>query len=267
MSERILIDTDNHVATVTLNRAGKKNAVDFDMFEAIAAAAERLAADGSVRAVVLCGDGTDFCAGLDVSLFGGDGIGASLGELMQARTPSGANFFQAAAMAWRDMPVPVVAALQGSVFGAGLQIALGGDLRYASPDVRMSIMEIKWGLIPDMAITATLDGVIARDKAKELAFTGRVVEAEEALDIGLVTGVSDEPLATATAMAHEISGKSPDAIRAIKRLFRESWCGDAAGSLRLEAALQTTVMGGQNQAEAVAANLGKRAPDFIDPAD
>ena len=265
MNDRVIVDVDNHVATVTFNRADKRNAVDFDMFEGIAAAAADLAGNPSVRAVVLNGDGHDFCAGIDISMFGGDGIGAESDDLMAPRTESGANFFQAAAMCWKDLPVPVIAALHGSVFGAGFQIAMGADLRYAAADTRMSIMEIKWGLIPDMAITATMPGIVAVDKLRELAYTGRIVEAGEAATLGLVTSIVDDPLASATAVAHEIASKSPDAIRAIKRLIGESWSTDSRESLRLEAELQTAVMAGSNQKEAATANLEKRPPSFRDP--
>jgi enoyl-CoA hydratase/carnithine racemase len=265
MSERVLVDIDNHVATVILNRAGKRNAVDFDMFEALSAAADELAANTAVRAVVLCGDGPDFCAGIDISVFSGEGIGENTAELMQPRTSSGANFFQQVAVCWRDLPVPVIAALQGSVFGAGFQICMGADMRYAASDMRMSIMEIRWGLIPDMGISATLPGVVAEDRVRELAYTGRVVKAKEARQLGLVTAVVDDPLASATAVAHVIAGKSPDAIRAIKRLVNESWTGDSRDSLKLEAELQAAVMAGPNQREAAAANLEKRSPTFRDP--
>ena len=265
MNDRVLVDIDNHVATVSFNRADKRNAVDFDMLEGIAAAASELGANPSVRAVVLNGDGPDFCAGIDVSMFGGEGIGAEAGDLMAPRTESGANFFQAPAMCWRELPVPVIAALHGSVFGAGFQIAMGADMRYAASDTRMSIMEIKWGLIPDMAITATMPGVVPVDRVRELAYTGRIVQAEEAAKLGLVTAIVDDPLASATAVAHEIASKSPDAIRAIKRLIEESWSTDASASLRLEAELQMAVMAGSNQKEAAAANLEKRPPSFRDP--
>jgi enoyl-CoA hydratase/carnithine racemase len=265
MSERVLVDIDNHVATVILNRAEKRNAVDFAMFDGIAAAAEQLANNASVRAVVLAGDGTDFCAGIDIGVFGGEGIGAGTGDLLEPRTESGANYFQAAAMCWRDLPVPVIAALQGSVFGAGFQISMGADLRYAAADARLSIMEIKWGIIPDMGITATLPGVVAEDRVRELAYTGRIVTAEEAAKLGLVTAVVDDSLASATAVAHEIAGKSPDAIRAIKQLIGDSWPRDGAASLRREAELQIAVMAGDNQREAAAANLEKRPPRFRDP--
>ena len=167
--------------------------------------AEKLASDRSVRAVVLHGAGPDFCAGVDISTFAGAGIGASIGERMKPRTESGANFFQSAATCWRDLPVPVIAALQGSAFGAGFQIAMGADIRYAAADTRMSIMEIKWGIIPDMGITATLPGILPEDKARELAFTGRIVAADEARALNLVTGVCDDPLAKALAIAGEIA--------------------------------------------------------------
>jgi len=223
MKHRVRIDIDQHVATVTLDRPEKRNAVDFDMFAAIADAADKVSADSKIRAVVLAGRGNDFCAGIDISVFAGQGIGTSLGELMQPRTASGANYFQQAALCWRDLAVPVIAALQGSVFGAGLQVALGADMRLAAPGTHLSVMEIRWGLIPDMAITATLPGILAGDRARELCYTGRVVDAGEALDLGLVTRICDDPLADAQALAADIASRSPDAVRAIKRLINETW--------------------------------------------
>jgi enoyl-CoA hydratase/carnithine racemase len=264
MTERVIVDVDNHVATVTLSRPEKKNAVDFDMFDGIRAAAEQLRVDSSVRAVVLHGEGSDFCAGIDITVFSGAGIGATTGDRMQPKTASGANFYQDAAMCWRDLPVPVIAALSGSVFGAGLQIAMGADLRYAAADTRLSIMEIRWGIIPDMGITATMPGILAEDRVRELAYTGRIVEAEEAARIGLVTGVVEDPLASATAVAHEIAGRSPDAVCATKRLITAAWRGDTGPLLRLEAELQLQVMAGGNQKEAALANMEKRPPVFRD---
>jgi enoyl-CoA hydratase/carnithine racemase len=264
MSERVIVDIDNHVATVTLNRPEKKNAVDFDMFDGIRAAARRLADEPSVRAVVLHGEGTDFCAGVDISVFAGEGIGASTGDRMAAQTPTGANYYQDAALCWRDLAVPVVAALNGSVFGAGLQIAMGADLRYAATDARLSIMEIRWGIIPDMGITVTMPGLLAEDRVRELAYTGRVVDAGEAAQLGLVTGIVDDPLASATAIAHEIAQRNPDAVRATKRMISAAWRGDASSLLRLEAELQLGVMAGDNQREAAAANIEKRPPVFRD---
>jgi enoyl-CoA hydratase/carnithine racemase len=265
MSDRVRVDIEDGVASVMLNRADKHNALDMAMFEALAETGDSLKKVPSVRAVVLHGAGKNFCAGIDVSVFGGDGIGAVGSGLMDPRDDSAANIFQSAAWVWQEVPVPVIAALQGVVFGGGLQVALGADIRYAAPDVQLSIMEIKWGLIPDMAISSTARRLLPPDKFKELAFTGRIVAGGEAQDAGLVTSITDKPLDAAMALAHEIAGRSPDAIRAIKTLLMDAWQTDAPASLRREAELQIAVMQGANQSEAVAANIEKRAPDFSDP--
>lgn len=265
MSERVRIDIENNVATVTLNRADKRNAIDMAMFEALSEAGESLINTPSVRAVVLHGAGQHFCAGIDVSVFSGDGIGAVGSGAMDPRGNSPANLFQSAAWIWQEVPVPVIASLQGVVFGAGLQVALGADIRFAAPDVQMSIMEIKWGLIPDMAISCTARQLLRADKFRELAFTGRIVSGGEAQETGLVTSLTDEPLEAAQSLAREIAGRSPDAIRAIKCLLIDTWQTNAPASLRREAELQLAVMGGSNQAEAVLANMEKRPPEFSDP--
>lgn len=265
MDDRVRVDIENHVATVTLNRAGKHNAIDMAMFEALIEAGDSLQDAPSVRAVVLHGAGENFCAGIDVSVFSGKGIGDVGAGLMDPRERSPANIFQGAAWVWQEVPVPVIAALQGVVYGAGLQVALGADIRYATPDARLSIMEIKWGLIPDMAITCTARHLLRGDKFRQLAFTGRVVDGSEAQELGLVTSLTDEPLEAAGALAREIASRSPDAIRAMKKLLHDTWQSDAPASMRREAELQLAVMGGANQAEAVLANLQNRAPDFADP--
>lgn len=265
MDTRVLVEISDHVAVVTLNRAAKRNAVDVQMFQELIATAEMLKNNNDIRAVVLHGAGDSFCAGIDISVFQGEGIAAFDSELLQPVENSPANFFQAAAYAWRQVPVPVIAALHGAVFGAGLQIAMGADIRFASPDVKMSIMEIKWGIIPDMAISTTLRHIVAPDKVKELAWTGRVVSGVEAAALGLVTELSADPLAKAHALAKDVCGRSPDAVRAIKQLINESWHEDHAAALRREATLQAALLGGANQAEAVAANMQKREPQFIAP--
>ena len=264
MSDRVRIEIENSVATVMLDRADKHNAIDMAMFEALAEAGDSLKDDTSVRVVVLHGAGKNFCTGIDVSVFGGAGIGALGDKLMEPRDRSPANIFQSAAWVWQEVPVPVIAALQGAVYGGGLQIALGADIRYATPDVQMSIMEIKWGIIPDMAISSTARHLLPADKFKELAFTGRIVSGSDAEEFGLITALADDPLQSAQALARDIADRSPDAIRAIKKLVNESWQADAVSSLRREAELQRAVMGGVNQMEAIAANLQKRTPDFAD---
>lgn len=265
MTDRIRIEFDAHVAMVTLDRAAKRNAVDEAMFEAIIETADRLRDDKSLRCVVLTGEGAHFCAGIDISVFQGAGIAGTAGDRMAPRPGSTANFFQAAALAWRELPVPVIAALRGTVFGAGLQIAAGADLRVAAPDVALSIMEVRWGIIPDMGVTTTLRHLVREDRLRELAYSGRVVDGATALEAGLVTELAADPLARAQEIAVSIAEKSPDAIRAMKKLFNESLTGDPAVALRLEADLQSQLMGGANQREAALANLEKREPDFSDP--
>lgn len=262
MSNRVDIRIDDHVAEVMLNRPDKLNAVDTDMFHALDEAARSLEAEKSVRAVVLHGAGENFCAGIDIAAMQGtENLSAALVEPVAGST---ANIFQRAAYAWRELPVPVICALQGVVFGAGLQIAIGADLRYAAPGSQFSIMESKWGLIPDMAISTTLRDILPPDRVKELAWTARVFNAAEALQWGMITAIEDDPLTAARKMARVIRGRSPDAVRGIKRLVNEAWQRSEKEALALEAQLQLRVLGASNQAEAVRANLEKRAPDFID---
>jgi enoyl-CoA hydratase/carnithine racemase len=232
------------------------------MFHALDETARSLEAETSVRVVVLHGAGENFCAGIDIAAMQGtEDLGAALMEPVAGST---ANIFQRAAYAWRELPVPVICALQGVVFGAGLQIAIGADLRYAAPDSQFSIMESKWGLIPDMAISTTLRDILPPDRVKELAWTARVFDAAQALEWGMITAIEDDPLAAARKMARVICGRSPDAVRGIKRLVNEAWQRSEKDALALEAQLQLRVLGAANQAEAVRANFEKRAPDFID---
>jgi enoyl-CoA hydratase/carnithine racemase len=263
MSTRLQISIEDHVAEVLLNRPEKHNAVDMRTFDELAAAADRLAAESSVRAVVLSGAGDNFCAGIDVNIFNdpGDAIGPAS---MAPQNGSLANRFQRAAFAWREIPVPVICAIHGVAFGAGAQIALGADLRYAAPNARLSIMEIRWGLIPDLAISVTASGLVPEDRLRELAYTGRVVDAREAQEYGLVTAVHDDPLRAARDTARLIAERSPDAIRAMKKLFNARRDLDEAQSLELEAALQSRVIGRPNQLEAVRANTEGREPEFKD---
>lgn len=263
MSNHLQISIENHVAEVVLNRPQKHNAVDMQMFDELAEAGQRLAAERSVRAVVLTGAGENFCAGIDVSIFSEPGEAIDPAS-MAPRSGSDANRFQRAAYTWREIPVPVVCAIRGVAFGAGAQIALGADLRYAAPDAKLSIMEIRWGLIPDLAVSVTASGLVREDRLRELAYTGRVVGAPEALELGLVTALHDDPLQAARHTAGLIAARSPDAIRAMKRLFNERRDLDAGQSLALEAKLQSRVIGRPNQLEAVRANSAGREPDFDD---
>jgi enoyl-CoA hydratase/carnithine racemase len=267
MTDRVSVSMQAGVADVRLNRPEKLNALDRPMFEALVETGKTLSADPSVRAVVLSGEGRGFCAGLDfasfMSMAGNGDAGATL---LDRRAESPANFAQRAAWVWTEIPVPVIAAVHGVAFGGGLQIALGADIRIAAPDARLSVMEIKWGLIPDMSGTQTLRHLVRLDVAKELTFTGRIVAGSEAAALGLVTRLADDPRAAALAMAGEIAAKSPHAIRAGKRLLNQAPLLDVAAGLKLEESLQRSLMGSPNQLEAVQANMQKRAPAFSDPA-
>ncbi len=262
------------VADVRLNRPEKMNALDQAMFVGLSEKGAALAADSSVRAVVLSGEGRAFCAGLDFGSFAamagqksGDGDGAkkSAGGLLGKVNGGPATLAQQAAYVWMSLPVPVIAAVHGVAFGGGLQIALGADIRIATADARFSVMEIKWGLIPDMTGTQTLRHLVRLDVAKELTYTGRIVAAAEAAEIGLVTRISEDPLAAAREMAAEIARKSPQAIRAAKSLLDSAMYSDLEDGLRTEARLQGSLIGKPNQLEAVMANLEQRAPSFVDP--
>jgi enoyl-CoA hydratase/carnithine racemase len=264
MSERVTVEIDNHVAEVTLNRPEKNNAVDLTMFEALIDAGDALANDPSVRAVMLRGAGDNFCAGIDLSVFQDGGLQGIDKTAFQPRDGSPANFFQSAAYVWRELPVPVIAGIKGVSFGAGLQIALGADIRFANLQARFSIMEVKWGIIPDMAITATLRDVMPVDRIKELAYSARIIGASEAEKFGLITSVEEDPIEAARGLAREIAGRSPDAIRAIKTLINSSWQESVQAGLQQEARLQIKVLSTENQKEAVAANLENRAPKFQD---
>ena len=266
MSDRVTVALgDDGVADVRLNRADKLNALDAEMFDALVAAGESLARERGVRAVVLSGEGRAFCAGLDFAGFRQTTEGGSKRDLFDRSAPSPANHAQRAAWIWRELPVPVIAAVHGVAYGGGLQIALAADVRLVAPDARLSVRELHWGLVPDMSGTQTLRHLVRLDVAKELTYTARIVGAEEAVRLGLATRVAEKPRDEAFALAREIAGRSPDAVRASKRLLEGAFEGDVASGLRLEEELQRSVIGRPNQVEAVRANLEQRPPRFRDP--
>lgn len=258
--ERVQITVSEHVAQVRMMRAEKHNALDTEMCLQLNAATDELKARKDVRAVVLCGDGPSFCAGLDLASFMGAGL--SLDEIFQVREGDLANTAQRMAYAWLDLPMPVIGALHGVCFGGGCQIALCTDIRIAAPDSRMSVMEIKYGLIPDMAITQSLPVLVGMDVAKELTFTGRVVEAEEALQLGLVTRIAEDAQEAAMELAGQIAARSPHAIRDAKRLYNSTWKAGPADGLQLEAEMQQRLLGSPNQMKAVQAAMTKQPADF-----
>lgn len=262
-TERISCTVTDGVADVRLNRPDKLNALDQAMFTELVATGERLRDDPGVRAVVLSGEGRGFCAGLDFSVFG-EMAGGARPPRLETDGPAKA-LAQQAVHIWTLLPQPVIAAVHGVSYGGGLQIALGADIRLVAPDARLSVLEIKWGINPDMTGTQVLPELVGRDVAKELTFTGRVVSGEEAVQLRLATRVEADPHAAATRLAREIAGKSPQAIRESKRLL------DMAGRISLDEGFEAeqvaihSLIGTPNQLEAISANLEKRDPKFADP--
>lgn len=245
MDTRVETKIDGGIAYVWLNRPEKHNALDFAMFKALDACIRALAKDKGVRAVILQGRGEDFCTGLDVK--------SVLSRPRQAFSllakwwPGRANLAQRVSVGWRDLPVPVIAVIQGRCWGGGLQIALGADVRIATPDADLSVMEGKWGLIPDMGGTLALREIMPKDKAMVLAMSAKTLDAKEAEQMGLVTQVSEQALQEAEQLAQSFANRSPDAIGAVKRLYRKAWQGSRAKALALESWYQIKVLLGKNQ--------------------
>jgi len=263
VSDRVRCTIDAGVADVRLNRPDKLNALDAEMFVAIAETGEALRATPGLRAVVLSGEGRAFCAGLDMAAFGAmaDGRTWRPADTVEAGD-DGPSRGQRAVLAFRDLPVPVIAAVRGHALGGGLQLALGADIRIAAPDAVFAVLEVQWGLAPDMVGTQLLPRLVGPDVAAELTFTGRRIDAGEAARIGLVTRIAADPYAAAHELAAAIAGRSPDAVRVAKELlaissFEAGLAAERAGLRRLA--------GRPNQREAAAAGLARRTPQFTDP--
>lgn len=265
MSEFVTVtDAAGPIASVRINRPEKKNAVTLELLAELVAVGEGLAAQDGLRAVILSGEGENFSSGLDTSVFMqmAGKLDAIKDQMLKLPDGETANMFQRPAQVWQQLGVPVIAAIEGVCFGAGLQIALAADFRIATPDAKLSIMEAKWGLIPDMGISLSLPRLMPVDRAKALIMTGRVMSGDDALSEGLVTWIDADPMARAQAFAEELCEKSPDAVRAGKQLADAIWGGNAAADLALEAVLQAELMGGANQMETVMARMQKRAPKY-----
>ncbi len=271
MEDRVQITVKDHIADVKLVRTDKMNALDSKMFEALAKAGDEIAANPDVRCVVLSGEGRAFCAGLDISAMGASGGAGSTGTSeapddglgrLERRTNGDANGPQYAAWVWRQMPKPVIAAVHGVAFGGGFQVMLGSDIRIAAPGTRFSVMELKWGLVPDMAGMALLRTLVRDDVARELTYTARIFETDEAKELGLITKVSDTPYEDAMEMATYIAGRNPDAITAAKRLINNMGDRTVQEILLEESREQDKIIGTPNQMEAVMAELEKRPAKF-----
>jgi len=271
MSEIVEVIRSEHqgVVEVRLNRPDKMNAISTAMFNDLVEAGESLKNDPSVRAVVISGEGRSFCAGLDMDNFSkmAEGNASSTVKGLEPRTHGDFNLAQYVAMVWRDVPVPVIAAVHGVCFGGGLQIALGADIRYTTVDSLWAVMEVKWGLVPDMGGMVLVNELVRPDIARELCYTGRILSGQEALDVGLATRIASNPREEALAQAQMIAGKNPDAIRAMKRLLNNAITPKehTARILLEESREQDRIIGSPNQVEAVYANLEKREPAFVDP--
>jgi len=271
----VLVTCSDGVAEVRLNRPAKRNAVDDDMYAGLLHAAARLRDDPSVRVVVLAGAGASFCAGADTSTFdlmrehgrsaqwrpeGADEAAAAIVDVDGLRLGRG----QRAALVWRTMPVPVIAALHGAAVGLGLQLALGADIRIAAPDAVLGAFEIRWGLAPDSGGTQLLPALIGVDRAMELCTTGRALTGAEALGYGLVTALADDPRRAAVDLAREIAGRNPEAVRSVVRLVRMAAPRLSEAALIAERTEMVANIGTPNQREAVAAYREGRAPTFAD---
>ena len=257
---RVRLEVRDEVAYVALARADKYNGLDLDMLDALVEAAKRISKDRSIRAVILSGEGKVFCAGLD---FGS--VTKQPTRMLRAFAKFGlkhTNLFQEAAWAWRKLPIPVIAVTHGRCYGGGFQLAMAADFRFSTADCLFSIMEIKWGLIPDMTGTVSLRELLPMDVAKELSMTGREFDGAEAKTLNLVTGISEDPMAAAEGLAEQLKSRSPDAIVAAKALFEKTWLAGEGEAFNIESKIQFKLMRGKNQREAMKANFEKRAPKF-----
>ena len=265
MNDRVTIDMRDGIADVRFARPDKMNALDDAMFSGIIDAGLRLKEEKGLRVVVLSGEGKAFCAGLDTSNFARTAAAGMeprpVGRLLP-RTHGISNNPQYAVWVWREVPVPVIAAVHGVAFGGGFQLTLGADIRIVAPDTKMSVMEIKWGLVPDMAGTVLLRNLVRDDVLRDLTYTGRIFTGEEALQMGLATRLSANPHADAMAMAREITLKSPDAIRSGKRLLNALPTATDAQALMAESVEQDSIIGQPNQIEAVMSQMQKRTPNY-----
>lgn len=269
MTDRITITVNKGVADVRLVRADKMNALDDAMFSRLISAAEEINANKEIRCVVLSGEGRAFCAGLDMGNFakmaeGKRSENSVAGGGLAERTYGIANRAQQAVWGWRTLRVPVIAAVHGVALGGGFQVALGADIRIVHPETKMSILEVKWGLVPDMSSTAIMRRLVRDDVIRELTYTGRIFSGTEAKEMGFVTHLSETPYEDAMNLAQLIAEKSPSAVQTAKKLYNRIADGSDADALIAELELQETLMGSKNQIEAVMAGLQKRVGDFID---
>ena len=268
MQDRVTITMlEDGIADVRLIRADKMNALDPAMFKGLTEAIDQLKETPGLRVVVVSGEGRAFCAGLDLSSLGKSDETKTKDPArgrLSPRTKGLSNDPQYVAYGWREIPVPVIAAAHGVVFGGGLQLLSGADVKFIHPDTRCAVMEMKWGLVPDMAGFPLWRGNVRDDVLRELTYTNREFSGAEAVDFGFATHVSETPYEAAMALAKDISLKNPEAVRAAKRLFAKSSHASDAELLQAESDEQDKIMRKPNQVEAVMASMQKRRPEFVD---
>ncbi|MGJ9413897.1 crotonase/enoyl-CoA hydratase family protein [Aeromicrobium sp. CF4.19] len=252
----VLTTIDGPVAHVRLNRPDKLNAVDLDVLQGLLDAAAQVRSDRSVRVVVLEGEGASFCSGLDFAEAAKDRVRVARFFL---RPPwRRTNAFQQALWAWRELPVPVIAVTRGHVFGAGIQLALAADFRFTTPDCRWSVLEAKWGLVPDMSGTVPLVELVGADVAKRLVLTGEVVSGAQAAALGLATDVADDPMKPAQELIDALLVRSPDSVAAGKKLLNGVRLGSLAAAFRRERLYQLRMFRSPNTV--IARRAGMREP-------
>jgi len=270
MTEALEITRENHIAVVRLNRPDAHNAIESGIMNGLIDFAREMMSPGDIRVIVLAGNGKSFCAGLDMSAFGEmmsgdlDSSRADVSEALEDISPGGANRAQQLGWLWQETPIPVIAAVQGAALGGGLNLALGADIRIVHPEARLGFVEITWGLLPDMSATQSLRRVTSLDRAKELVLSGQKISGEQALDYGLATRLSDDPIAEAMLLAETIAGRNPDAVRAGKELLNNSALVDVPTGLAQEAGVTKRLLGSANQLEAISAQLEGRPGKFQD---
>ncbi len=260
MPSHVTCTIDDGVARVALDRPDKLNGLTLEMLDDLVATGRRLRADRTLRAVILTGEGRSFCAGLDFATAGKDSRGIAARFL--PRPWRGTNTFQEACWVWRRLPVPVIAAVQGHCFGGGLQLALAADYRFTAPHAQWSVMEVTWGLIPDMSGIQTLKQQVSADVAKRLAMTGEIVSGSDAVRLGLASEVSDDPYAAALAYVQTLKGRSPDALAAAKRLVDRRWSSSARLTFAHERVEQVRMFLAANTAITRKAAAAKELPVF-----
>ena len=273
-NDRVKVSIEGGIADVRLDRADKRNALDPAMFDAIARAGKDLVSNKEIRAVVLSGSGASFCAGLDFASFQSMADGGSSSSETKSNSGENAGAMQPGAIThlaqqicwvWQEVPVPVIAAIQGHALGGGMQLALGADIRIAHPDTQFAMREVHWGLIPDMTGTVMLSRLVRDDVAKDLVFSARVMSGTEAHQLGVVTRLTDSPLEVAMQIASEIAERSPDAVRGAKALINRLSNAGASEHFAEERKIIYSLIGKPNQVEAVMSNFEKRPASFVSP--